>query len=116
MEGNFALLFLIFFPIFGGFISYLIGRFNKKMRDYFAVFVAVVEFIVIITLMPYLSDAPAAAARWFDFAGLGLNFTIDGFRYIYGIVTTFMWWVQLCFQWNTLKATEIGIDIIYLCL
>lgn len=91
MEGNFALLFLIFFPIFGGFISYLIGRFNKKMRDYFAVFVAVVEFIVIITLMPYLSDAPAAAARWFDFAGLGLNFTIDGFRYIYGIVTTFMW-------------------------
>lgn len=91
MEGNLTLLFLIFFPIIGGFISYLIGRFNKKMRNYFAVFVAVVEFIVIITLMPYLSNAPAAAARWIDFAGLGLNFTVDGFRYIYGIVTTFMW-------------------------
>lgn len=91
MEGNLTLLFLIFFPIIGGFISFLIGRFNKQLRNFFAVFVAVIEFIVIITLMPYLTNETAAGVSWFNFAGLGLDFTIDGFRYIYGIVTAFMW-------------------------
>lgn len=91
MEGNLKLLFLIFFPIIGGFLSYIIGRFNKKTRDYFAVFIALVEFILIISLIPYLTNKAQAGATWFDFAGLGLNFTIDGFRYIYGTVTAFMW-------------------------
>lgn len=91
MEGNLVLLFLVFFPIIGGFISYLIGRFNKKARDYFAVLVAAIEFVFIISLMPYLTNEAQAGATWFNFAGLGLNFTIDGFRYIYGTVATFMW-------------------------
>lgn len=91
MEGNLILLFLVFFPIIGGFISYLIGRFNKKARDYFAVVVAAVEFVLIISLMPYLTNGTQVSASWFDFAGLGLNFTIDGFRYIYGSVASFMW-------------------------
>src|SRR5699024_7669590 len=91
MEGNLTLLFLIFFPIIGGFISYIIGRFNKKARNYFAVVIAMIEFVVIIALSPYLTNREGAAVHWFNFAGLGLNFTIDGFRYIYGIVTAFMW-------------------------
>lgn len=91
MEGNLTLLFLIFFPIIGGFVSYLIGRFNKNARNYFAVFIAGVEFLVILSLIPYLSNVDKATASWQTFASLGLNFTIDGFRYIYGAITAFMW-------------------------
>ena len=91
MEGNLTLLFLIFFPIIGGFLSYIIGRYNKQARNYFAVLIALVEFIVIISLAPYLTNEYHGGVSWFNFAGLGLNFTIDGFRYIYGIITAFMW-------------------------
>ena len=37
MNGE-ILLFLVVFPIVGAFISYLIGRKNKTLRDYFAAF------------------------------------------------------------------------------
>ncbi len=104
MEGNFILLFLIFFPIVGGFLSYLIGRFNKEARNYFAVFIAVVEFIVMIGLFPYLTNDLATSFTWFNFAGLGLDFTLDGFRFIYGIITTFMWLATTMFSVEYFKS------------
>lgn len=91
MEGNFTLLFLVFFPMVGGVLSYIIGRFNKRARDYFAIFITLVEFVVIIRLFPYLTNNLGTSVTWFGFAGVGLDFTLDGFRFIYGIITTFMW-------------------------
>lgn len=91
MEGNFTLIFLVFFPIVGGFISYIIGRFNKDIRNYFAVFISLIEFVAIIKMYPYLTNDMNTYASWFSFAGLGLDFTLDGFRFIYGIITIFMW-------------------------
>ena len=45
MTGDIILLFLAFWPILGAFVSYLIGRQNKKARDYFADFVCILEFV-----------------------------------------------------------------------
>ena len=89
MEGNLTLIFLVFFPIIGGFLSYVIGRFNKNLRNYFAIFIAAVEFLIIVALFPYLTND--LDGTWLNFAGVGLNFTLDGFRFIYGMMTTFMW-------------------------
>lgn len=89
MRGNLILIFLVFFPIVGGFISYLIGRRNKDLRNYFAVFVCALEFILILSLFEQIFGETSAS--WGNFAGLGLNFTIDGFRYIYGGIAAFMW-------------------------
>ncbi len=49
MKGS-ALLFLVLFPIVGAFISYLIGRKNKTLRDYFAAFVYIVDLLIMIIL------------------------------------------------------------------
>ncbi|NLY45743.1 MAG: sodium:proton antiporter [Tissierella sp.] len=91
MEGNFTLLFLVFFPMVGGILSYIIGRFNKRARDYFAILITLMEFIVIIGFFPYITNNLETSVTWVDFAGLGLEFTLDGFRFIYGIITIFMW-------------------------
>lgn len=104
MEGNFTLLFLVFFPIIGAFITYLIGRFNKKKRNYFAILITLVEFILIISLFPYLESGRETSATWFAFAGLGLDFTLDGFRFIYGIITSFMWLATTIFSVEYFKS------------
>ena len=36
-----VLLFLVVFPLVGAFVSYLIGKKNKSLRDYFAAFVCI---------------------------------------------------------------------------
>lgn len=89
MEGNLILIFLVFFPIVSGVVSYLIGRKNKSARNYFAVFVCALELLVILSLFNRLLSEDTAT--WAEFAGLGLNFGIDGFRYIYGSIAAFMW-------------------------
>ncbi len=42
MIGNPLLLFLAVFPIVGGIMSYIVGRYNKRYRDYFAILVTIV--------------------------------------------------------------------------
>ena len=44
MEGNLMLGFLVFFPMLGAGISYLIGRKNETSRDYAADVVVTLEF------------------------------------------------------------------------
>ena len=50
MKTNFILAFLVFYPIVGAMISYIIGRFRKTARDYFADFIVVSEFAVVLYL------------------------------------------------------------------
>lgn len=89
MRGNLILIFLVFFPIISGFISYIIGRKNRDARNYFAVFVCALEFVLILSFFNKLNEG--IHGTWHEFAGMGLNFGIDGFRYIYGGITAFMW-------------------------
>lgn len=48
--GDSILLFLVLFPIVGAFASYLIGRKNKNLRDYFAAFVCIVDLAIMAML------------------------------------------------------------------
>ena len=50
MKGDVILLFLALWPMAGAFLGYLIGRRSKKARDYFADFVAILEFAIIAVL------------------------------------------------------------------
>ena len=89
MKGNYILLFLVFWPIIGSFITYIIGRKNKHMRNIFAIFVTALEFLVMISLYPTLESQ--ISFQWTGFAGSRLYFKLDGFRFIYGTITSFMW-------------------------
>ena len=102
---------LIFFPMVGALISYLIGLKSKKGRDITAVAVSIIEFALtlftvinagaVITDMAKESDYAVSleilgAVMNFkimlpEICGMGLHFTLDGFRSIYALVVAFMW-------------------------
>lgn len=91
MQGNYVLLFLAFWPMIGGLIGYIIGRSNKTFRDYFDIFVCLVEMVAMASLFSVASNTNPATFEWAGIAGFRIYFKLDGFRYIYGCITAFMW-------------------------
>lgn len=91
MEGNYLLLFLVIYPMIGALVSYIIGRKNKTVRDYFAQFICVSEFITFIIVLINYKTLNGASFSWNNFSGLGLHFTFDGFRIIHGVLASFLW-------------------------
>lgn len=116
------LLGLSIYPIIGGLAVYGIGCKNKKIRDYAADFVTVTEFLVFAAMLLYYLAA-AGGANFLQlagsmaqggthsihthaileyklplFGGLGLSFTLDGFRLLYGLVAAFMWMMTTVFS------------------
>lgn len=91
---------LVFFPMAAGLLCYAIGRINKNMRDIFA------DIVTGITLgLSLLLLIQTAASRTSGtivaipyVCGMGLHFTIDGFRAVYGTVASFMWFMSTLFS------------------
>ncbi len=86
---------LIFLPMTGAVFSWLIGRYQKKGRDYFVSGVTVLEFILALVLtgmaFHYAGDVSGAGASLPGVCGMGLHFTADGFRLVYVCIAAFMW-------------------------
>ena len=99
MKGNFLLLFLILWPMLGGLLSFLIGKFSRLARDYFADFVCAVEFAI--TLYSYKLIGTEFFAP--DVCGFGIKFMLDGFRFIYANIIAFMWTVTTIFSREYLR-------------
>ena len=88
---------LTVYPIIGGLAVYCIGRKNKIARDYAADFVTITEFLVFLWLLiTQTSTTPGLQLP--GFGGLGLSFTLDGFRLLYGTVASFMWMMATIFS------------------
>lgn len=98
MTGDIILLFLAFWPILGAFVSYLIGRQNKKARDYFADFVCILEFAIFVYLFVKVANGAEYAFRLNDFCLRGLYLKMDGFRAIYGGIAALMWMMTTIFS------------------
>ena len=98
MKTNYILAFLVFYPIVGAIISYIIGRFHKSARDYFADFILVSEFSLVLYLFgSFCADSPLVCSIE-QFAGFGLHFTLDGFRSVYALVAALMWMMTTIFS------------------
>ena len=82
---------MIFLPFVGGFLSYLIGRKNKTGRDIFACGITIAEFLCSLVLVfgTDLSEANLFVIP--EVCGMGLQFTLDGFRVVYTAIAAFMW-------------------------
>lgn len=87
---NILLAVLVFYPFLGGLLSWAIGVRNEKARDYTAQFVAVSEFVLMLGLV-CASDGKDISLYIPQICGLGLHFTLDGFRGIYGMIAALMW-------------------------
>ena len=89
MEGNILLLLLVFFPMVGAIISYIIGRKNKLVRDYFAIGITIVEFLAFFAL--FFTFKEEQEFFWDGFCYMGLRLSLDGFRVLYGLIASLMW-------------------------
>ena len=85
------LLFLVVFPIVGAFISYLIGRKNKNLRDYFVAFVCLLDFVIMAFLLMNVANGAKYDCYVSEICGWTLHLEVDGFRAIYGTICAFMW-------------------------
>ncbi|MBO4235521.1 MAG: NADH dehydrogenase [Firmicutes bacterium] len=91
MNGQILLPFLVFWPMVGAFISYLIGRKNKSGRNLFADVVTAVEFLVAIGMVFVVLNNGTQYFRIPFWGHDGILFEMDGFRSIYAVITTLMW-------------------------
>lgn len=85
---------LVFYPFLGGLLCPVIGRKNEKLRDYFADFVAVSECLLMLSVYIFGSGRGGETVfqlRLPGVCGMGLFFTMDGFRLIYGLIAAWMW-------------------------
>ncbi|MBQ6773997.1 MAG: hypothetical protein IJP48_08065 [Synergistaceae bacterium] len=94
MKGNFALLFLILWPMFGGVLSYFAGKSSRKVRDYTADIICVIELAVALYSYNFIGSSFTAPGV----CGMGLKLHLDGFRFIYAVIIAFMWAVTTIFS------------------
>lgn len=98
MEMNMILSFLVFYPMIGALISYIIGRFHKTARDYFADFVVISEFALTLYLFCTFDGSRILSFSIDSFAGLGIGFILDGFRSVYTLTAALMWMMTTVFS------------------
>ena len=95
--GMFYVLFLILFPLVGAFVTYVLGSKKPKTREYVAIGVTLIEFVVmVIALFTYKNIDNAVV---FDkLFGTGISFKLDGFRVLYAFISIFMWLMTVIFS------------------
>lgn len=86
---------LVFYPMLGALLLWAIGRKQEKLRDYLADFLVISELLLMLALwVRYGAQEGSEAVLSLTIpgvCGLGLSFTMDGFRLLYGTVAAFMW-------------------------
>jgi len=93
---NLLLCLLVIMPIAAAFLSFLLGRKTKSGRDIFVGAVVTLEFLLTVVLL--LTHKEGTMVTMPGICGMGLNFTVDGFRTIYAAIAAFMWMVTGLFS------------------
>ncbi len=91
---------LVFLPMVSAFAGYLAGRYEKNIRDYFAMGVTGVEFFLFLFLLSGMmtENGTFLSAELSGVCGMGLHFKLDGFRVMYGTIAAFMWFMTTLFS------------------
>ena len=98
MSGHFGLFFLVMWPIIAAFICYSIGRYRKKMRDYFAIFAVILELGVTVAVVFEASNISPPTFELMGFMGHGIHLVMDGLRGIYAVIAALMWMMTTIFS------------------
>ncbi len=85
-------------PMAAGIIAYVLGRRNRKARDYFADAVVVLELLMLIILSASCLSGADVSFYSKEMCGLGISLKLDGFRVVYGLTAAFMWMCTTVFS------------------
>lgn len=91
---------IVFMPMAAAIIGYIIGRFQKDVRSYFADIVTGITFMLslYVFIQTLLQSTPEILVEIPYICGMGLHFTLDGFRAMYGMIAAFMWFMSTLFS------------------
>ena len=93
MNHSIILPFLVFFPMLGGIIGYIIGRKNKNARDYWAMLVTLLTFGASLLLI-----GKEEAFHETGICGLGLLFAGGGLQVILAVLTGAIWFITTIYS------------------
>ena len=93
MNHSIILPFLVFFPMLGGIIGYIIGRKNKNARDYWAMLVTLLTFGASLLLIGKEEVFQEAGI-----CGLGLLFAGGGLQVILAVLTGAIWLITTIYS------------------
>ena len=85
----------VFMPMAAALLSYLLGRKTKAGRNAFVGAVVVLEFLFGLLLAVKGQGTESVLP---GICGMGLRFTVDGFRAVYVVIAAFMWMVTGLFS------------------
>lgn len=88
---------MVFLPMAGALVSYLVGRKTKQGRNLLVSGIAILEFVCSLLLVFHIGTASGTVITLPGVCGFGLSFTVDGFRVIYGAIAAFMWMMTSIF-------------------
>lgn len=89
----------VLLPMGAAFIGYVLGQKNKVLRDYFADIVTGLTFGIFLYFAVRMQNG--GEGFWVEIpeiCGLGLCFSMDGFRALYGAIAAFMWFMTTLFS------------------
>ena len=91
---------IVFLPMAAGLISYSLGRRHKEARNIFANIITVVTFLLCgLLCIQALNGQPEGTVFTLPHVcGMGMHFTLDGFRALYGTIAAFMWAMTTLFS------------------
>ena len=101
---------LVFYPFLGAILSAAAGAKKESIRNYVADFIVVSEFIL--TLILFMANMGKSGAEAVyscylpEICGMGLHFTMDGFRLVYSTVAAFMWMMTMLLSGEYCKHHE----------
>lgn len=106
MKGSYLLLAAVLYPMLGALAAYLIEhRLDSKQGkqanagNYAVWFILLTELLLFLVLavgyyrIERVSGLMVSDFEWEGFCGLGISFTLDGFRAVHGVLACFMWLV-----------------------
>lgn len=89
---------MVFMPMVGALVSYIVGRKNKTVRDYVVAGITILEFVFAVLLVAADVGHEGTLVYVPEVCGMGLTFTVDGFRVLYAAIACFMWMCTIVFS------------------
>lgn len=99
-DTNIIIIGIVFLPMLAAFVSYGIGRKNKDGRSIFADIITGLTFLLcaILSIQMLTGTTGGTLLEIPYVCGMGLHFTLDGFRALYGTIAAFMWFMTTLFS------------------
>ena len=100
---------IVFLPFLAAGIAYPLGRRHERTRDVFVPAFALLIFILTILLFWQRGSGPSLSGV----LSMGLSFTVDGFRTVYAVITSFMWLLTSVFSREYFQYEREGLAHYY---